>query len=76
MLVFVLAGKVVATIINAPGSMHNYEISEWEGLYDKSKKIYINAGRNIAVDSAFDKSRYRFLLKSSKAKLKNIAQKT
>lgn len=63
--VFVPSGIIVAAAINAPGSMHDSKISDWGGIYEKLEKFYFEFGGTIVVDSAFDRAKYPFLIKSA-----------
>lgn len=64
-LVFAPNGTIVACAINAPGSMHDSSIAEWGGVYEKLQLMYDRYGVRCVVDSAFSKSEYPFLIKSS-----------
>lgn len=61
-LVFVPSGCIAAAIFNAPGCMHDSQISEWGGRHEKLENFFEKTGGIIVVDSAFDKGRYRFLV--------------
>lgn len=63
LLLFVLSGRIASAILNAPGCMQHYQISEWGGLYEKVKNVFKKKGGTIVVEYAFDKGRYCFLVK-------------
>lgn len=65
--VFVFApnGTVIACAINAPGSMHDSQVAEWGGIYEKLALLYERDGARFVVDSAFSRGNYPFLIKSS-----------
>lgn len=64
-LLFVPNGTIVAAVMNAPRTMHDSQISEWGGLYQELEDVYDLTGSSIVVDSAFHRSRYKFLIKSA-----------
>ena len=64
-MVFVPSGVIVAAMLNAPGCMHDSQISEYGGLYEKLERFQEKTGGTIVVDSAFDRGRYPFLVKSA-----------
>lgn len=63
--VFVPNGIIVAAVLNAPRTMHDSQLSEWIGLYQKLEDVYHMTGGSIIVDSAFDRSRYKLVIKSA-----------
>lgn len=67
-LLFVPSGRIASVIFNAPGGMHGSQISEWGAFYDKIENLLEKTGGTIVVDSAFDKGRYGFLIKSAQDK--------
>lgn len=58
-------GGIYASVLNAPGCMDDSQIYEWTGLYEKLERFYKKIGGTIVVESAFDKDRYPFLVKSA-----------
>lgn len=63
--VFAPNGVVIACAINAPGAMHDSTVAEWGRIYEKLQVGFDQHGGRCVVDSAFCKSHYPFLLKSS-----------
>jgi hypothetical protein len=64
LLVFCPDGTIPMCCYNVPGSQHNSKIAWMGGLYDKLKAVYEESGGHCAVDSAFAKNEYDFLIKS------------
>ena len=64
--VFVFApdGKIRICTLNAPGTWHDSTIAEY-GVYSKMEYIYETFGGKVVVDSAFNLSNKRYLIKSS-----------
>lgn len=63
--VFAPAGTIIACAINAPGSMHDSQIAEWGGVYEKLEQCFNVHGGRVVVDSAFSQGQYPFLIKSA-----------
>jgi len=65
--VFVFApdGTIRIFVINAPGSMHDSQISHWGGIYKKLKKVHEQHNASCVVDSAFAANEFDFLIKSA-----------
>ena len=55
--------------MNAPGAMHDSQIAELGGVYNKLKDVFENCGAKCVVDSAFSRANYPFLIKSSQDSL-------
>lgn len=70
-LVFTPNGVITMCAINAPGSMHDPLIAEWGGVYKRLEQVNEATGVRCDVDSAFFKSNYPFLIKSSQNHLSN-----
>ena len=53
--VFVFApdGRIVAMVVNAPGSFHDSVIFEYGDLYEKLENLFDETGVRSVVDSAF-----------------------
>lgn len=51
---------------DAPGCIRDSQVSEWGILYEKLAQFNQKFLGKVVVDSAFDKSRYEFLIKSAK----------
>jgi DDE superfamily endonuclease len=64
-LVFSVDGKMIATVMNAPGSLHDSTLAEWGGIYDKLEAVYDRTGAKCCVDSAFQSSSNNYMIKSS-----------
>lgn len=62
---FAQIAVVTSCAINAPGSIHDYCIAEWGGVYDALEKIFGKTGGRVVVDSAFARGRHPFLVKSA-----------
>jgi hypothetical protein len=52
-LVFVPDGTIAARALNAPGSLHESQISEWGGIYQKLQAAYELYEARCVVDYAF-----------------------
>lgn len=63
--VFAPNGLIIFYAINAPGSMHDSQICDWGGLYDKMEEVFQKCGGRVVVDSAFCKNSYPYLIKSA-----------
>lgn len=63
--VFSPSGLIVACAINAPGSMHDSQICDWGGIYDRLESMHKKSGGKVVVDSAFCRGSYPFLIKSA-----------
>jgi hypothetical protein len=64
-LVFSIDGRMIATVMNAPGSLHDSTLAEWGGVYDKLEAVYTQTGAKCCVDSAFQSANNDFMVKSS-----------
>jgi hypothetical protein len=64
-LVFSPNGVISAAVINAPGAIHDSQIAEWGNIYSKLSEVYKKFGARVIVDSAFSRTEYPFLIKSS-----------
>ena len=63
--IFAPNGVVKYCSINAPGSMHDYVIAEWGGVYAKLKRGFEAHGGILCRGFSFSKGHYPFLIKSS-----------
>ena len=65
--VFVFApdGRIVAMVVNAPGSFHDSTILEYGDLYEKLENLFDETGVCSVVDSAFVVSKKNYFIKSS-----------
>jgi DDE superfamily endonuclease len=64
-LVFSIDGRMISTVINAPGSLHDSTLAEWGGIYEKLEAVYLRTGAKCCVDSAFQSTNNEFMIKSS-----------
>lgn len=64
-LVFSIDGRMIATVMNAPGSLHDSTLAEWGGIYDKLAAVHERTGAKCCVDSAFQSATNDFMVKSS-----------
>ena len=64
--VFVFApdGRIRICILNAPGSWHDSQISDY-GVYEKMEQLFNLYGAKIVVDSAFNLAANIYMIKSS-----------
>ena len=62
---FPLNGRIIACALNAPGFLHDSTVSTYGDVYEKLEEMYNRTGGTCVVDSAFCRSRYLFLIKSS-----------
>ena len=58
-------GTIPITCFNVPGCQHDSTIAEWGNVYKKLEKVYRKTNGKCVVDSAFNKTRCDFLIKSS-----------
>lgn len=64
-ILFAPSGIIISWTTNAPGSMHDTQIIDWSDLYTILEDFYSYVKRKLVVDSAFCKSSYLFLIKST-----------
>ena len=62
--VFSPDGKIQICTLNAPGTWHDSTIAEY-GVYTKMEHVFETYGAKVVVDSAFNLSNKRYLIKSS-----------
>jgi len=64
--VFVFApnGQIIACSINNPDNVHDSQVAEQGGVYEKLEDQHQHTGGKGVVDSAFSRGRYPFLIKS------------
>jgi DDE superfamily endonuclease len=63
--VFAADGRIIATVLNAPGSLHDSTLAQWGGIYNKLEQCFIETGGICCVDSAFAANNNPYLIKSS-----------
>jgi DDE superfamily endonuclease len=63
--VFSADGRIIATVLNAPGSLHDSTLATWGLVYDKLEATYLETGGVCCVDSAFAANNSPYLYKSS-----------
>jgi hypothetical protein len=64
-LAFAPDGTVPLCCLNVPGNVHDSQVAEWGNIYNKLEIAYNTCGGKCAVDSAFSRLRFPFLVKSS-----------
>ncbi len=76
-LCFCPEGTISIAFINIPGSVHDSQIADYGGIYDKLESMYLRGGAKCSVDSAFGKITREFLIKSSQEliHIKNVAER-
>ena len=57
-------GQIIACSINNPGNVHDSQVAEQGGVYEKLEDQHRITGGKGVVDSAFSRGRYPFLIKS------------
>jgi hypothetical protein len=70
--IFAPSGTIVVCTLNAPGSWHDSFIAQNGGLYGKLDEVFESTGGKCAVDAAFSKLRYPYLVKSGQKCVKNV----
>ena len=63
--VFSVCGRIIACVVNAPGSLHDSTLASWGGVYEKLEQVYTECGGVCCVDSAFLANETAYLLKSA-----------
>lgn len=58
-------GKITVCTLNAPGCIHDSTIALYGDIYGKLDAVYHDTGGQCVVDSAFNRTEYPFLIKSS-----------
>ena len=53
--VFVPDGTIPIAFFNVPGCVHDSQVADWGGIYDKLESVYKLNGGVCVVDSAFGK---------------------
>ncbi len=51
--VFVPDGTIPIAFFNVPGCVHDSQVADWGGIYDKLESVYKSNGGVCVVDSAF-----------------------
>jgi hypothetical protein len=74
LLVFCPDGTIPMCCYNVPGSQHDSAIARMGCLYEKLQVVYEESGGRCAVDSAFAKNDYNFLVKSGNKLLTDTRQ--
>ena len=62
--VFSASGRIIACVVNAPGSLHDSTLCSWGGVYAKLEAVHDSTGGICCVDSAFQATN-DYLLKSA-----------
>ena len=57
-------GTIPIAFFNVPGSVHDSQVADLGGIYEKLEKVYATTGGKCCVDSAFGSVARDFLLKS------------
>lgn len=52
-LVFSAAGRIIDSVMNAPGSIHDFTLAVWGGVHRRLKQMHDSTSGTCAVDSAF-----------------------
>lgn len=63
--VFCPDGTIPICCVNVPGCIHDSQIADFGYIYQKLKSVYESNGGRCVVDSAFARTRFPFLIKSS-----------
>ena len=51
--VFSVDGRMISTVLNAPGSVHDSTLAEWGNQYEILERMYQKTGGRCCLDSAF-----------------------
>jgi hypothetical protein len=65
--VFAPNGKVIFTVFNAPGSVHDSTLAEWGCLYELLDYTYNRNGGQCVMDSAFAQKNNPAIIKSAQS---------
>jgi len=63
--VFSMDGRIIMSVVNAPGSVHDSTLADWGDVRGKLETIYQRTGGVCVADSAFSSVNAPYLLKSS-----------
>jgi DDE superfamily endonuclease len=63
--VFGADGRIIACVVNAPGSIHDSTLAFWGGIYAKLEEVYNRTGAVCCVDSAFASNPNPYLIRSA-----------
>lgn len=63
--VFSMDGRIIMSVVNAPGSVHDSTLADWGDVYEKLRTIYDQTGGVCVADSAFSTVNAPYLIKSS-----------
>lgn len=63
--VFTVDGRIVDSVYNVPGAMHDSTLAIWGGTYERLKEIHEETGGKCVVDSAFAANQAPYLIKSA-----------
>lgn len=58
-------GLILASVINAPGSVHDSMLADWGNIYDSLYEIHEETGGRCVMDSAFAAVNHPAIIKSS-----------
>ena len=67
--VFAPDGTIRFYCINCPRSVHDSQVGELSGMFQKLQSVFDKFSATLTVDSVFSSSRYPFLIKSSESAL-------
>lgn len=73
--VFSICGRIIACVVNAPGSLHDSTLATWGGVYQKLHDAFDATGGMCCVDSAFQSSNNDYLIKSAQDTTKAVTQR-
>jgi len=58
-------GRIIACVLNAPGSIHNSALAEWGGIYDLLDENFARNGGKCIMDSAFASGHHEGIIRSA-----------
>lgn len=62
---FAPSGLIIPCTLNCPGAMHDSQICDFGGVYDRQEEYFERCGGRGEVDSAFCRGDFPYLIKSS-----------
>ena len=65
LIVFSACGRIIACVLNVPGSVHDSTLAEWGGIYDKLEETYERTGAICCADLAFASAKNDFIIRSA-----------
>lgn len=63
--VFSADGRIIACVLNVPGSVHDSTLAQWGCVYDKLEQKYLETGGICCADSAFASNPNPYLIRSA-----------